>query len=96
MGGCAHRGGRVCLCTYVNCIFCRKCLRFVEEKEVRKRVCLFCANCFRCWKGRGRYPSLGDEGGLGEEAAFFFLGLAINGDLDGHLGCVLKNDVSEK
>ena len=45
---------------------------------------------------RGQDPSLGDEGGLGEEAAFFFLGLAVDGDLDGHLGCVLKNYVSEK
>jgi hypothetical protein len=39
--------------------------------------------------------SLGDEGSLREEAAFLFLGLAVDGDLDGHLGCVLGNDVSD-
>lgn len=37
---------------------------------------------------------LGDEGSLGEEATFLFLGLAIDGDLDCHLGCVLENGVS--
>ena len=39
--------------------------------------------------------SLGDESGLGEEAAFLFLGLTVDGDLDGHLGCVLGVDVSQ-
>jgi hypothetical protein len=38
---------------------------------------------------------LGDESGLGEEAAFLFLGLAVDGDLDSHLGCVLGSDVSD-
>ena len=38
--------------------------------------------------------SLGDESSLGEEAAFLFLGLSVDGDLDGHLGCVLRKDVS--
>ena len=38
--------------------------------------------------------SLGDEGSLGEETTFFFLGLAVDSNLDGHLGRVLRNLVS--
>ena len=60
-----------------------------RRKKSRKGVCSSAASCFRCWTGRGRYRNLGDESGLGEEAAFLFLGLAVDGDLDGHLGCVL-------
>lgn len=43
----------------------------------------------------GGHSSLGDESSLGEKAAFLFLGLAVDGDLDGHLGCVLGNAVSK-
>ena len=90
-----HIEGRVCLCTYVNCIFCRKCLRFLEEKKGRKRVFLSCGGLLPLLEGdRTGLRVLGDEGSLGEEAAFLFLGLAIDGDLNCHLGCVLEDGVS--
>ena len=54
------------------------------------------ANSFHLLEGElDGIESLGDESSLGEEAAFLFLGLAVDGDLDGHLGCVLGNDISE-
>jgi len=54
-------------------------------------VYLFCGELLP-FAGRrvARTSGLGDESGLGEEATFLFLGLAVDGDLDGHLGCVLK------
>jgi hypothetical protein len=65
-----------------------------RKKKVKKGCSSSIANCFRRWKSEGD-ASLGDESSLGEEAAFLFLGLAVDGDLDGHLGCVLRSDVSD-
>lgn len=66
------------------------------KEKVEKGVFLFCGGLLPLLEGEDRTGPqvLGDEGSLGEEAAFFFLGLAVDGDLDCHLGCVLENGVS--
>lgn len=62
----------------------------VEKGKSRKGVCLFCGEWLPLLDGeRAGASSLGDESSLGEKAAFLFLGLAVDGDLNGHLGCVL-------
>ena len=66
-----------------------------KKRKGRKGVFLFCGELLPLLEGyRTGLQVLGDEGSLGEEAAFFFLGLAVDGDLDCHLGCVLENGVS--
>ena len=65
------------------------------KEKVEKGVFLFCGGLLPLLEGEDRTGPqvLGDEGSLGEEAAFLFLGLAIDGDLDCHLGCILENIV---
>lgn len=66
------------------------------KKRVGEGYVSSVANSFHLLEGGlDGIESLGDESSLGEEAAFLFLGLAVDGDLDGHLGCVLGNDISE-
>ena len=66
-----------------------------KKKKNRKGVFLFCSGLLPLLEGGRTGPQvLGDEGSLGEEAAFLFLGLAIDGDLNCHLGCVLEDGVS--
>lgn len=65
----------------------------VDEKS--KSGVLFLGETASVLEGERRMSSLGDESGLREEATFLFLGLAVDGDLDGHLGCVLGIDVSD-
>lgn len=64
-------------------------------EKVERGVFLFCGGLLPLLEGdRTGLQVLGDEGSLGEEAAFLFLGLAIDGDLNCHLGCVLESGVS--
>jgi len=69
----------------------RKCTHL--RGEVKSDVLFFSESLPLLEVERTR-SSLGDESGLGEEATFLFFGLAVDGDLDGHLGCVLRNAVS--
>ena len=89
MGKCAHRGGA---CAYVR----MSTVSFVVnacglwKRRVGEGYVSSVANSFHLLEGElDGIESLGDESSLGEEAAFLFLGLAVDGNLDGHLGCVL-------
>ena len=67
-----------------------------RKEKVEMGVFLFCGGLLPLLEGyRTGLQVLGDEGSLGEEAAFLFLGLAIDGDLDCHPGCVLESGVSK-
>ena len=93
---CTSRGA----CAYVRMstvsFVVNACGFWRRKRKGRKRVFLFCGGLLPLLEGDRRgLQVLGDEGSLGEEAAFLFLGLAVDGDLNCHLGCVLENGVSK-